>query len=219
MLIDFCNWFTKITAWPAQKLCFRTKIYYEDPAVQGRRIKGPAILISNHTSIFDYAVYLFVFFSRTLRFQMAELLFERKLLGLFLKGMGGIRVDRNTYDFSFLSKSEEVLRKGGVVGIFPESRIPLKGESRPLPFKTSAAWLALSSGVPVIPVYTNGSYFTKKRARVIIGTPIDPAQYVDSGRSPKENLACVTAAIRDRIIELEKMLHERVEGTKDEAKA
>ena len=63
MLIKFFNWFTKITAWPVQKLLFRTKIHYEDKSVQSRRIKGSAILISNHTSVFDYAAHLFVFFS------------------------------------------------------------------------------------------------------------------------------------------------------------
>lgn len=212
MLIECCNWFTKITAWPVQKLCFRTKIYYEEPGGQGRRIKGPAILVSNHTSVFDYAVYLFVFFSRTLRFQMAEILFEKKVLGLFLKGMGGIRVDRNAYDFGFITKSEEVLRRGGVVGVFPEGRIPLKEESRPLEFKTSAAYLALASGVPVIPVYTNGSYFSKKRARVMVGTPVDLSQYTDPECTEKENLTRVTAVMRERIIELEAKLNERIEG-------
>ena len=52
-MIGFFNSFTKITGWIVQKICFRTKIYYEDKAVQGRRIKGSAILISNHTSVFD----------------------------------------------------------------------------------------------------------------------------------------------------------------------
>ena len=139
MLIKFWNAFVKITAYPVQKAVFRTKVCYEDKRAQSRRIKGSAVIVSNHTSVWDYGVYLFVFFFRTLRCQMAEVLFNKKPLGLFLKMMGGIRVDRDARDFSFVAKSQEILEKGGVVEIFPESRLPLKGEERPLPFKPSAA--------------------------------------------------------------------------------
>ncbi len=211
MLIRLFNAFVKITGFPAAFFCFRTKVYYENKAVQSRRIKGPAILISNHTSVFDYAVYLFVFFLRTLRVQMAELLFQKKVLGPFLRMLGGIFVDRNTHDFGFISKSLDLLKKGWVVGVFPESRIPLPEEERPLPFKTSAAYLALASGVPVIPVYTNGSYFKKKRAEVLIGTPIDVRAIEDPALSEKENLARVTNAMREKIISLEKLYHEQSE--------
>ena len=130
MLIKFWNAFVKITAYPVQKAVFRTKVCYDDKRAQSRRIKGSAVIVSNHTSVWDYAVWLFVFFFRTLRAQMAEVLFEKKPLGLFLKMMGGVRVDRNSFDFGFVSRSQAILEKGGVVEIFPESRLPLKGEAR-----------------------------------------------------------------------------------------
>ena len=209
MWIKFWNGFVKITGWPVQFLCFRTKVYYKDKPVQGRRIRGPVILISNHTSVFDYAVYLFVFFSRTLRFQMAELLFKKPFLGWLLRALGGIRVDRDAFDFGFIARSQEVLRRGGVVGMFPESRLPRPGEERPLPFKTSVAFLALSSGVPVLPVVTDGSYFSKRRARVLIGCPISAADFVDETLSDKENLQRVTDAMRNEIIKLEALLREK----------
>lgn len=215
MLTEFFNAFVKATGWLPQKIAFRTKIEYEDKAVQGRHIKGPAIIICNHTSVFDYAVLLFVFFTRTLRVQMAEVLFQKQPLGLFLKMMGGIYVNRDTHDFSFMGKSEELLRKGKVAGIFPESRLPLKNEERPLPFKPSAAYIALAADVPVIPVYTNGSYFNlKKRARVIIGTPMNVHDFADDARSEKENIDRLTNAMRERIIRLGRML----DDTADEKK-
>ena len=206
MWIKIWNAFVKITAWPVQFLAFRTRVYYEDRSAQGRRIKGPAIIVSNHTSVFDYAVYLFVFFSRTLRFQMAEILFQRKILGLFLKWMGGIYIDRNVHDVGAVARSQNVLEKGGVVGVFPEGRLPLKGEERPLPFKTGAAFLALSSGVPIIPVYTNGSYFNKKRARVIIGRPVFAEDLADKSLSDKEKIVAVSEALRDCIVRLGELL-------------
>ena len=211
MLIKFWNAFVKITAYLPQLLIFRTKVYYEDKAAQSRRIKGGAIIISNHTSVWDYAEYLFVFFFRTLRAQMAEVLFEKKPLGLFLKMMGGVRVNRGANDFACVTKSEKILEKGGVVLIFPESRLPLKGEERPLPFKPGAAYLALLSGAPVVPVFTNGKYFSKKRARVIIGKPIYARDLIDDSLSEKENLARITDIMRDRIISLEKQLYEQTQ--------
>ena len=209
MLIKFWNAFVKITAYPVQKAVFRTKVCYEDKRAQSRRIKGSAVIVSNHTSVWDYAIYLFVFFTRTFRCQMAEVLFNKKPLGLFLKMMGGIRVDRDARDFSFVAKSQEILEKGGVVEIFPESRLPLKGEERPLPFKPSAAYIALLSGAPIIPVFSNGAYFTKKRARVIIGKPMYARELYDDSLSEKENLAAISEAMREKIISLEKMLYEQ----------
>ncbi|MBR4661183.1 MAG: 1-acyl-sn-glycerol-3-phosphate acyltransferase, partial [Clostridia bacterium] len=128
--------------------------------------------------------------------------------------MGGIYVDRDGFDFGFVTKSEDVLRGGGVVGIFPESRIPKPGEERPLEFKTSAAYIALRSDAPVIPVVTNGSYFSKKRARVMIGEPINVRDLSDPGLGEKEDLKNVSAKLRERIIELEKKLYEEGEKGK-----
>lgn len=210
MGIRFFNNFTKITGWPAQFLCFRTKICYEAPEVQKRRIKGPAIIISNHTSVFDYAVYLFVFFGRTLRFQMAELLFEKKPLGTLIRLLGGIRVDRNIHDMGAVLQSEKILRRGGVVGIFPEGRLPRAGETPPIAFASGAAFLALSTNVPIIPVYTNGCYFQKKRARVMIGRPVYVHDLLDPEKSDRENLEKITQSLRTHIIELGKKLNEIV---------
>ena len=211
MIYKFFNWFTKITAWPVQFFAFRTKIYYEDRESQGRKIKGPAVIVSNHTSVFDYAVLLFVFFSRTCRYLVAELQFEKKILGPFMKMLGAIRVDRNSFDISSVQNAVDVLDAGGVVGIFPESRIPLPGEEKPLEFKTGAALISLMAGVRVIPVYTDGCYFKRKRARVIIGAPLEPSDYTDDSLSDRENIANVTKALREKIIMLERLLHEKEE--------
>lgn len=201
-------YFVKITGYLAQLLVFRTKIYYEDKKVQSRRIKGKTIVMSNHTSVYDFALYLYVFFFRVIRFQMAEVLFKKKLLSLFLKLMGGIKVDRNIHDFSFIDKSTKHLNKNGVIGIFPESRLPKEGEETPLEFKPSISYLALSSDTKIIPVYTTGGYF-KKRIKVIIGKPIDVSLYYDSSKDEKTNIDFVTNILREKIIELRDLLNER----------
>lgn len=210
--------FVKITAWPIQFICFRTKIHYEDKLIQSRKIKGPAIIVSNHTSVYDFAVMLFVFPFRFLRYLMAEILFKRKFLGWFLNMMGGIKVDRENYNFTFINKSLDILEKGGVVGIFPEGRLPVKGEKRPIPFKPSAAYLAFLSEVKIIPVYTNGSYFSKKRAHIIIGKTIDVKEIIDEKFSEKENIERINNILRERIIELQNELEIRISKGKKEKK-
>ena len=170
------------------------------------------MVVSNHTSVYDYAVELFVFFSKTVNYQMAEVLFDKKPLGAFLKALGGIKVDRNAFDFGFIEKSKEILDQGGAVGVFPESRIPKEGEERPLEFKPGAAYLALYASVPIIPVYTNGEYFGKKRARVIIGKPFMASDYYDEEKTEKENLENISALLRRRIIELGRLLDEKRNG-------
>ena len=110
-----------------EAVAFRTSVAYEDRSVQGRKVRGPAIIISNHTSVYDYAVWLFVFYSRTLRVPMAEILFEKQPLGIFLSMMGGIRIDRNSHSLSGLEKCSRILKKGGTVLMFPEGRLPREG--------------------------------------------------------------------------------------------
>ena len=208
-MITFFNYFVKITGWLPAMIILRTRILYEDKTKQSRKIKGAAILVSNHTSVYDFALYLFVFFFRTLRYQMAEVLYKKKLLALFLRCMGGIFVNRNNNDLSFIDKSKRLLAKGKVVGVFPESRLPKEGETRPLPFKSSVVKLALESGAPIIPLYTYGNYFTKSRAKVVIGTKFDARSYYDVSKTEKENIEFITTLLRDRIIKLGKEYEEK----------
>ena len=211
-MVRFWNWFAKITGWPIQWLCFRKKIYYEDKEAQSRRIKGKAIIISNHLSVFDYPVAMFVFFGRTLRFQVSELVMNKPVLGLLLRMLGGIYVNRDAHDFSYITKSQKILEKGGVVGICPEGRLPREGEERPLPFKEGAAYLALTTDTVIIPMATDGSYFDlSKRAHVIIGTPIHPSDVADPDLSDKENIQKLTRVMREKIIALGQTLHDRKE--------
>ena len=215
----FCNWFVKITGVIPQFFLFRTKIYYEDKEKQSNIVHGKAIIFANHHSVFDVAVLLFVFWRRTLHCLVAELMYKKNVfLSFFLKSIGSIKVDRDTKDFSFIAKSCVILDKGGIIEIYPEARIPRPGEERPLPFKPSVAYIALMSGAPLIPVYTNGSYFQKERARVIIGTPIDARALYDETLSEKENLENISNHLRNKIIELSYELERQTKKEKSEEK-
>lgn len=201
------SWFVKITGWIPYLILVRPKIYFEDKKAQNRKIKGKAIVVSNHNAILDFAVTMFTFPTRTLRCAVAEVLYSKNFLfTAFLNLMGAVRVDRDTHDFSFLGKSEAILSRGGVVEIYPESRIPNKGEERPLEFKTSAVYLALQSDAPIIPICNNAKYIKGGAMRVMIGKPIDTRALWCDGLSEKENIEAINSYVRGKIIEYQNQL-------------
>ncbi len=203
MLPLIFSWIVKITAYPIYLLLFRTKVYYTNKRKQSRKIKGKAIVVSNHTSVWDFALMLFLFPCRLLRCVVAEVVYKNFGMTTFLRLFGAIKVDRHTQDFAFVSKSVEILNKGGVIEIYPEGRLPDRhGDVPPLPFKPSAVYIALESGAPIIPVYTNGKYFSFKRARAIIGEPINVRDLYDDNLSEKENIERINQFLRDTVIKL-----------------
>ena len=203
-------WFTKLTGWLPALLFFRPKVYYINPAVQKKKLPRGSILMSNHKSLMDFALYLIVFFGNTIRFQMAEVLFNKgKLFSSMLFGWGGIYVNRDTFDFSFMAETIKILDRGGKVGIFPEGRLPVAGKG--WPFKPSIVYIALKSGAPIIPVYTDGNYGFGKRAHVLIGTPINLSDYTQSSDPDKEELSRLLSLLEDKNHQLEMALKERIE--------
>lgn len=211
----FCNWFIKVTGYLPQLFVFRTKVHYEDSSRQDRRIKGKAIVVSNHNCLMDFAVLMFVFWRRTLRCAVAEVMYHKNIfMTILLKVLGCVKVERNIHDFSFLMELKRILDKGGVVEIYPESRLPQKDEERPLEFKPSYVYLALESGAPIIPVYNNAKPFAKERERVIIGKPIYVEDLYDVSLSEKENIENINVYVRSKIIELGKKLEKQQEKEK-----
>ena len=220
MLVILFNLFVKITGWIPQKLFLRSKIFYENKSVQSRSIKGGAIIVSNHNSIMDFAVLMFLFPLRTLRCVVAEVVYQQNFFcTLFLKMMGTVRVHRNGHDFGFLEKSAAILKKGGVVEIYPEARLPKAGEERPLPFTPSTVYLALETGAPIIPVYNTRKGISPKSAAVIIGNPISLTELYDNTLSEKQNIENLTKLLRGKIIELKEQLegNERKKETQEES--
>lgn len=216
MIAAFSNWFVKITGWIPQLLIFRIKVYYSNKKLQGKKIKGKAIIASNHLSLYDFAALMFVFWRRTLRCVVAELMYRKNLfMTVFLKALGTVKADRETHDFTFIERSKKILDKGGVIEIYPESRLPKPEElGELLEFKPSVVYLALESGAPIIPIYTNGEYFSRKRTRIMIGEPIMARDLYDEKLSHKENIQNITLMLRGKIGELRDELQRQIENEK-----
>lgn len=203
MLHYLFQWFVRITGFIPQLIVFRTKVHYEDKTVQGRCIRSKAIVVSNHNNLFDYAVLLFVFWTRALRCAVAEVMYNKNfLMTLFLNLLGCVRVDRDAYDMSFIDRMKRILNRGGVVEIYPEGRLPRKGEEKPLEFKPSYVHLALETGAPIIPVYSNSKLFTREREQLVIGKPIYAEELYDGTLSEQGNIRRINDHVRSKIIEL-----------------
>ena len=212
-------WFVKITGYPVQYFYYHKKIYYEDKKHTNRKIKGAALIVSNHTSIYDYPLMMYTFPSRNLHVLAAEVIYEKNwFLTHLVKGLGAIKVDRNNHDFAFMSEMIDVLNNKGVCLIYPESRLPTEEEEGSLlEFKPSYLYLALETGAPIIPVYTNGVYGKLKRkkkdcTRVVIGKKIFINDLYNENLSEKENIEFINDYIKNKIISLKTMLEETFNG-------
>ncbi len=202
--------FVKITGVPFTALFFKAKIIYEDKSAFKKAYRKPFILVSNHMSLLDFPLYMTIFFSRNIRFLMAEVLFSKnKLFSWFLYKLGGIYVDRNKYNTAFVGESLETLDKGQSIGVFPQGRV--RYNNIHFPFKPGTAYIAMHTNAPIIPVYTDGNYGLTKRVTVVIGKELYISDYIDETQTKDEQLKTLTELIEKRVMELEKYTRENKE--------
>lgn len=198
-------WIVKLTGVIPALLFLKPKVIYADKKKQSRKLPKGCILMSNHRSLMDFVLYLILFYGRTIRFLMAEVLYNKsKLFAWFLFGIGGIYVNRDAKDFGFMHESIKVLDKKGTIGIFPESRLPVNG--KPWPFKPSVSYIALHSDAPIVPVYTDGNYGLFKRAHVVIGTPIYLNELRDPNVPEDKDIDRLTKLLEQKTYELKELI-------------
>ena len=194
--------FTKITGFIPAKIFFKWKVFYEDKSVQDKKIPKGTIVMSNHRSLWDFVLYMMLFFRAPLHFQIAEVIYNKgPFMAWLMKSLGSIKVDRFSYDFSFIEESVNLLKKGERLGIFPEGQLPRNGKmSR---FTPSCALIALRSGADIIPVYTDGKYGKASPCHVMIGKPIRLREICDSEDPSRQELTACNEHLLKRILELE----------------
>ncbi len=143
---------------------------------------------------------------RVLRYMGAETYFKIPGLGLFLRAMGGFPVERSMTDRTALRLSEEVLRNGEPLVVFPEST----RQEGPIvqPLKEGAAFLACRAGVPIVPVGLGGAqrampkgakYIRPTKVTVIIGEPMYPPARPDGERVKRSAVRSMTADLHERL--------------------
>lgn len=207
MIYELFRWIGLITGYPLQLLFFKRKTYYEDKSEQGRRVRGGALVISNHYSPLDYVMNMFLFPFRKLHVVMSEVTFrgrKKKLFKFLTKFHGGICSDRDIMGMKFIDDSVEVIENGGLVQIFPEAHITTDGDMHE--FKTSYLMIALRSDAPIIPVIIDGSYGFFKRSHVIIGKKIYLSDYCTSLNPTKEEILALNDIVYKKSLALKEEL-------------
>lgn len=112
---------------------------------------GPVIVAANHLGVIDGPVLLGAT-PRGLHVLVKEEMFTGPL-GLLLRTAGQIPVDRDG-GRTGLAVALGVLRRGGVVGIFPEGN---RGRGDAASGRAGVAWLAVNSGAVVVPAAVLGT--------------------------------------------------------------
>ena len=202
---EILRWLALLSAWPVQLLVFKRKTYYEDRRAQGRRVRGKALIVSNHFSVFDYMVNLFLFPFRKLYVVYWPQNSKRIRWGM--KFFGGIVSDRDVMGLRFMDESVKTLEKGRIVQIYPEAYISEDG--RMDEFKPSYVLIALRAEAPIIPVITDGQYGFFKRVHLIIGKPIDLWDYCTSEDPTKEEIMALNDIVYKKCLELQRELEAR----------
>ena len=148
--------------------------------------EGACVVAPNHTSGLDPLLVQSVL-SRPIAWMMTSEYFDLRALNWFLRRVGCVRVDREKRDASAVREARRRLADGRVLGIFPEGRIE-KADGELLPLQAGAAALAVKAGVPIVPVWVEGTmrskpgedakpmapYVRRHRARLAFGRPLEP---------------------------------------------
>ena len=162
---------------------------------------GPALVASNHTAGLDPITIQSVC-PRPIVWIMTHEYYDKPSLRWFLKYAEMIRIDREGRDSGAWRDALRMLKKGRVVGVFPEGRI----ERTPalMPFQSGVALLAMRGGADFFPVYVDGlqrnkpmldAFLTPQHPSVAWGKPLTVAP----GKPDKDKLASITAELQRRV--------------------
>ncbi len=172
-LFSFKYWFydfVKITASLPGLIWLRPKWVFESKEAR-LRIRGGAIVVSNHNGFVDPVHLMFAVWYRRHHFICGKEFFEGRSRWLF-KSFLCIPIDRENFGIDSLRTITGELKKGSLVTIFPEGHIN-DGSRELAAFKSGMVLMALQGKAPLIPVYIKPQKHFYNRARFAIGEKID----------------------------------------------
>jgi 1-acyl-sn-glycerol-3-phosphate acyltransferase len=163
---------------------------------------GGAVMAINHVGYLDFTFAGLVArkHGRLVRFMAKKEVFDHKVSGPLMRGMKHIPVDRLGNPADSYHEAVASLRRGEIVGVFPEATISQSFELKE--FKTGAARMALEAGVPLLPTIVWGSQrvLTKGRKRDLTrGTPITVYAGEPFLPAPGSDAREVTAELKQRM--------------------
>jgi 1-acyl-sn-glycerol-3-phosphate acyltransferase len=137
---------------PASRWLIRRRYDVREHGTGNVPPQGPVIVAANHTGVIDGPL-LAIFGPRPVHALTKREMFSGRL-GRFLASSGQIPLDRLATDRSAIRSCLHVLEHGGAVGIFPEGN---RGAGDLTRFRNGAAYLALVTGAPIVPLTMFGT--------------------------------------------------------------
>ena len=149
------------------------KVLYRPKAkgVENIPKEGAVIFVGNHRHAFDPVVVM-TYTKRIVHYMAKESLFKG-IHGLLFKEIGLIKVYRTRSNPTAVVEAVEILKNGGVVGIFPEGTRN-KTDQELLKFRHGAVAIAKQANAKIVPFAIKGQYkLFKKGLEIEFGEPVD----------------------------------------------
>jgi 1-acyl-sn-glycerol-3-phosphate acyltransferase len=183
-----------VPRWWSRTIARATGVEVQVEGMENLQPDRPYIFAANHQSQFDIFA-LDGFLMVDFRWMAKKELFRIPVVGAAMRLAGSIPIDRSHGREAMKSLAEAAGRiaSGTSVVIFPEGTRTLDGRLQP--FKSGAMYLAIKSGVDIVPMAIVGGYdvlakghFLSKPGRIVIkiGQPIATTDYT---QKQKQELA------------------------------
>lgn len=187
--------------------------------------KGAFVLAPNHYSELDPLIVAVAVFrmGRLPRFMAKESLFRVPVIGAILRATGMVPVARSSSASAAkvtLEQSRTLVERGRGVIVYPEGTLTRDPDIWPMRGKSGAVRLALTGGIPLIPVAQWGTqeimgryskkislWPPRKLVRFAVGQPLDLSEF--AGR---ENEPAVLAEATRRLMDAITALLEELRG-------
>lgn len=140
---------------PIVIIIFKLLFKLESHGLENIPAKGPVLVTPNHITYIDPFL-VGALIKRRIYFMTWDEVFRIPVVGKVADWFGAFPVKLEGHDRFAIKRTQDYLKDGQVVGIFPEGGRTTSGKLDP--FKQGAFRLAMRAGVPIVPVTINGAY-------------------------------------------------------------
>ena len=148
---------------------YRPKVSFVGETVKSPRLKTPSVIIANHSSMWDPLMMLAIFFHHKSIVVAKDQIEDPHFSWALTRVKCVIPCDRFNLDTEWALIAKRELEKGNSVIIFPEGKCRYDGLLNE--FKTGFAFLARSTGAPVLSVGVDGIYKRGHRTQIVVSEP------------------------------------------------
>lgn len=167
LLYDLVKWW----GWWQCLLWYRLNIKYDGKEAK-QKIKGGAIISSNHVGFSDPFILQCAFLYRRFHFlYMKELTKNKFQEWAYRRVFLSFPIDRDKPSYSTLRFLGDYVKDGNLLAMFPEGHI--KRDDQVDAFKGGVVLISYLSGRPIIPVYHERRKNIWHMTRLVVGKPFD----------------------------------------------